>query len=322
MASADMQQEASVLPRTGTFDAPRWRLGTVVVDGRPATVIEIGDALYALDKLVAESGISTPAAPTGVRDLIDDWEVWRPILTKLAGNPTSAGALNLERLEWLPAITNPRKIVCVGINYHDHVAEMGGSAPTGRPFAFVKPENTLLGHRQTLQLPAMASKVDWEAELAIVIGKKASGISSKDAFSVIAGYCPFNDISARDWISQPTPGVGLDWILHKSFDGFGPLGPLITPAEFVPDPQNLAIRLSINGEIKQDSSTANMVFGIGPIIEHLSSVMTLMPGDVIATGTPAGVGHGRGEYLSEGDSISLSIECLGDLNTIVGSRQR
>lgn len=324
MVQATTKQEASGLshrPRAEVFEGPRWRLGTVVVEGRPGTVIEIDDALYLLDEVIAKSGISAPAAPTGVRDLIDNWEIWRPLLAKLAGSSSGADALSLDRVEWLPAIPNPRKIVCVGINYHDHVAEMGGSAPTGRPFAFVKPENTLLGHRQTLRLPSIASMIDWEAELAIIIGRKAFGVSAEDAYSVVAGYCPFNDISARDWISQPTPVVGLDWILHKSFDGFGPLGPLITPAEFVPDPQDLAIRLSINGQVKQDSSTANMVFCIGRIIEHLSSVMTLMPGDVIATGTPAGVGHGRGEYLKEGDHISLSIECLGELNTIVGGRQ-
>lgn len=215
MVQATTKQEVSGLshrPRAEVFEGPRWRLGTVVVEGRPGTVIEIDDALYLLDEVIAKSGISAPAAPTGVRDLIDNWGIWRPLLAKLAGSSSDAGTLSLDRVEWLPAIPNPRKIVCVGINYHDHVAEMGGSAPTGRPFAFVKPENTLLGHRQTLRLPSIASMIDWEAELAIIIGKKAFGVSAEDAYSVVAGYCPFNDISARDWISQPTPVVGLDWI--------------------------------------------------------------------------------------------------------------
>lgn len=300
---------------------PRWRLGTIAAAGRPATVIEVDDALHLLDALIAKAGIATPGTSTGVRDLIDEWETWRPVLAQLATASAGERPLDRDSLEWLPAIPNPRKIVCVGINYRDHVAEMNGDARMDRPFAFVKPENTLLGHRQTLWLPPMASKVDWEAELAIIIGRKASGVSSGDAPTVVAGYCPFNDISARDWIAQPTPGVGLDWILHKSFDGFGPLGPLVTPSEFVPDPQDLAIRLSINGEVKQDSSTANMIFGIGAIIQHLSAIMTLMPGDVIATGTPAGVGHGRGQYLKDGDHVSLSIECLGELSTEIRRRQ-
>lgn len=297
-----------------------WRLGTVASAGRPVTVFEAAGTLYLLDELIAKTGTATPGQ-TGVRDVIEQWDTWRPILTKLAGNAAGVQPLERDRLDWLPAIPNPGKIVCVGVNYRDHVAEMGsaGVSPE-RPFAFIKPQNTLLGHRQTLWLPPVTRKVDWEAELAIVIGRKAYQVAAKDAWNVVAGYCPFNDISARDWISQPVPGLGMDWILHKSFDGFGPLGPLITPAEFVPDPQNLAIRLSVNGEVKQDSTTANMIFDVAAIIEYFSSVMTLMPGDIIATGTPAGVGHGRGEYLKDGDNVSLSIECLGELSTEVRSR--
>lgn len=300
-------------------DGPlRWRLGTVVANGGPATVIEVGDTLHLLDALIAKAGFDTPAGRTGVRDLIDAWDVWRPVLARLAAGAADQQPLDRDGLEWLAAIPDPRKIVCVGVNYRDHVAEMkGGEARSERPFVFIKPENTLLGHNQKLRLPAMAQKVDWEAELAIVIGRKAFQVSARDALGVVAGYCPFNDISARDWISQPVPGLGLDWLLHKSFDGFGPLGPLITPAEFLADPQDLAIRLSINGVVKQNSTTANMIFGIAEIIEYLSSVITLMPGDVIATGTPAGVGHGRGEYLRDGDRISLAIQALGELITDV-----
>ncbi|AQV98197.1 FAA hydrolase family protein [Cupriavidus necator] len=284
------------------------------------TVFETAGTLYLLDALIAKAGTVTPGQ-TGVLEVIEQWDTWRPILTTLAANAAGVQPLERDRLEWLPAIPNPRKIVCVGVNYRDHLAEMGsGAVRPERPFAFIKPQNTLLGHRQTLWLPPVTRKVDWEAELAIIIGRKAFQVAAKDALKVVAGYCPFNDISARDWIADLVPGLGQDWILHKSFDGFGPLGPLVTPAEFVRDPQNLAIRLSVNGEVKQDSSTANMVFDIASIIEYFSSVMTLMPGDIIATGTPAGVGHGRGEYLKDGDKVSLSIECLGELDTEVRRR--
>ncbi|AEI83025.1 hypothetical protein MJ1656 (plasmid) [Cupriavidus necator N-1] len=304
----------------GTGGRLPWRLGTVASDGRPVTVVETAGTLYLLEELIARTGTPAPAQ-TAVRDVIEQWDTWRPILTKLAGSSAAARPLERDRLDWLPAIPNPGKIVCVGVNYRDHLAEMGsGAVRPERPFAFIKPRNTLLGHRQTLWLPPVTRKVDWEAELAIIIGRKAFQVAAQDAWNVVAGYCPFNDISARDWISDLVPGLGQDWILHKSFDGFGPLGPLITPAEFVRDPQDLAIRLSVNGEVRQDSSTANMVFDIASVIEYFSSVMTLMPGDIIATGTPAGVGHGRGEYLKDGDRISLSIECLGELDTLVRRR--
>lgn len=300
----------------GAGNGTPWRLGTIAHEGRPVTVVEAAGKLYLLEELIAKAGRLAPG-PLGVGDLLEQWDTWRPVLAKLAGNPAVARPLERDRVEWLPAVPSPRKIVCVGVNYRDHLAEMGSASVPERPFAFIKPQNTLLGHRQMLWLPPVARKVDWEAELAIVIGRKAWQVVAKDALNVVAGYCPFNDISARDWISQPVPGLGQDWILHKSLDGFGPFGPLITPAEFVRDPQNLAIRLSVNGEVKQDSSTANMVFDIASLIEYFSSVMTLMPGDIIATGTPAGVGHGRGEYLKDGDEVSLSIECLGELSTRV-----
>ncbi len=300
----------------GTGDGIPWRLGTIAHEGRPATVIETAGTLHLLEELIAKTGIMAPG-PSGVGALLEQWDTWQPVLEKLADSPADARRFERDHVEWLPAIPHPGKIVCVGVNYRDHLAEMGSASAPERPFAFIKPQNTLLGHRQTLWLPPVARKVDWEAELAIIIGRKAFQLAAKDALNVVAGYCPFNDISARDWISQPVPGLGQDWILHKSLDGFGPLGPLITPAAFVRDPQDLAIRLSVNGEIKQDSSTANMVFDIASLIEYFSSVMTLMPGDIIATGTPAGVGHGRGEYLKDGDEVLLSIECLGELSTKV-----
>lgn len=295
-----------------------WRIGTIARDGRAVTVIEVGGEVHPLGELLERSAAPAPETPIGVRDLLDAWGSWRPVLRRLAGELEGAEGLAREPLEWLPAIPDPRKIVCVGVNYSDHLAEMGSEkARQGWPFAFVKPQNTLLGHGRTLTLPAMAHKVDWEAELAVVIGRRAHAVSREDALGVVAGYCPFNDVSARDWIPRAVPGVGLDWILHKSFDGFGPLGPLITPADFVPDPQDLAIRLTVNDVVKQESTTAKMIFGVREIVAHLSSVMTLLPGDVIATGTPSGVGHGRGEYLQDGDRVVVSIAGLGELVTPV-----
>jgi 2-keto-4-pentenoate hydratase/2-oxohepta-3-ene-1,7-dioic acid hydratase in catechol pathway len=295
-----------------------WRLGTIVRASRPVTVVEIAGAIHPLAEAVAATGVRAPGAGLGVREILDHWDAWQPVLSGLARDGITTAAIPRARIEWLPAVPEPRKIVCVGINYRDHLFEKdSASLRLERPFAFVKPQNTLLGHERTLVLPPSAHKVDWEGELAVIIGRQAANVHRDDALGVVAGYCAFNDISARDWIDQPVAGVGMDWILHKSFDGFGPLGPLVTPAKFVRDPQDLAIRLTVNGEVKQSSTTAEMVFGVREIIEHLASVMTLMPGDVIATGSPSGVGHARGEYLADGDRIVLSIAGLGELETPV-----
>lgn len=296
-----------------------WRFGTILRGQRALSVLEVDGSLYELDALLEGTGVNTPHGGTGVRAILERWDDWRPMLSGLAEETGGGESIDRETLRWLPSVPDPRKLICGGANYRDHLAEMGhGDMTLPRPFAFVKPVNTLLGHGETLRLPAMAKRVDWEAELAVVIGRRAKGVRGAAACAAIAGYVPFNDISARDWIDEPIPGVGMDWILHKSFDGFSPLGPLITPAEFIEDPQDLEICLTVNGLVKQDSSTAKMIFGVQQLIEHLATVMTLEPGDVIATGSPAGVGHARGEYLQPGDDVVVSVSGLGDLLTRVG----
>jgi 2,4-didehydro-3-deoxy-L-rhamnonate hydrolase len=288
-----------------------WRLGTVCGDTASRTVLEIDGGLYELDGLLAGAGVRAPTPGTAMRELLGAWGAWRPILAAVAQAP-DAEPLAADDLEWLPPVPNPSKIICAGANYGDHLAEMGDEATrTERPFAFIKPSNTLLGHRRELVLPPMARKVDWEGELSLVIGRVAKNVRGEQAIAAIAGYCPFNDVSARDWIDKPVLAVGMDWIVHKSFDGFAPTGPLITPAEFVGDPQRLQIRLSVNGVVKQDASTSHMLWGVRELVEYLSTVMTLLPGDLISTGSPSGVGHGRGEYLAPGDAIALSISGLG-----------
>ena len=141
---------------------------------------------------------------------------------------------------------------------------------------------------------------------------------AEKALDQVAGYLNFNDLSARDWIAS-RPGVGIDWLIHKGHDGFAPVGPYFVPAQFVPDPQDLPVRLTVNGEVKQNSNTGQMIFGVADIIAHLTTVMTLHPGDIIATGTPAGVAHGRNpqEYLKAGDEIRMEIGSLGTLITPV-----
>ncbi|MEM7345070.1 MAG: fumarylacetoacetate hydrolase family protein, partial [Chloroflexota bacterium] len=175
---------------------------------------------------------------------------------------------------------------------------------------------TLVGSEVEVQIPTQSTMVDWEAELAIVIGQRCRQVRGEAALAAVAGYSIINDLSARDWIASAPP-VGIDWIMQKAFDGFCPMGPFITPAEFVTDPDNLQLSLTVNGVLKQDSNTANLVFSVQQMVEHLASIMTLEPGDVIATGTPAGVGYSRKpqEFLKPGDEMIVEIEGLGQLVT-------
>lgn len=269
--------------------------------------------------------------PASLLEVIEDWSYWNETLTQVVNtlfanrseHAFADALIREEELQWLPPLMYPRKLICIGTNYRDHIAEMGVAKLPKYPYSFLKPPTTtLIGSGTPLQLPERAKQVDWEAELAVIIGQKARDVRGEDALKYVAGYSLLNDVSARDWIAEAPP-VGIDWVMQKAFDGFAPMGPLITPALFVPDPQQLHITLTVNGQIKQDSTTANMVFSVQEVIEHLTSIMTLEPGDVIATGTPAGVGHGKKppEYLKAGDTIIVAIEGLGQLETSVTARK-
>lgn len=314
------------------MSAIKYQLGTALIAGQPRIVLSCQEKFFDLRELLnsaqASNTLSREARelPASLLALIENWPYWKEKLPQLVD------ALFTDRLkddfsssliqgdpQWLPPVLYPRNLICIGTNYRDHIAEMGVTKLPKYPYSFLKPAtNTLIGSGTSLQLPEQAKLVDWEAELAFVIGQKAHHVRGEAAMACIAGYSIFNDVSARDWIAE-APAVGIDWIMQKAFDGFAPMGPLITPAAFVSDPQHLSITLTVNGQIKQDSNTANMVFSVQEIIEHLSSIMTLEPGDVIATGTPAGVGYGKKppEYLQSGDTMIVTIERLGQLKTPV-----
>jgi 2-keto-4-pentenoate hydratase/2-oxohepta-3-ene-1,7-dioic acid hydratase in catechol pathway len=210
-------------------------------------------------------------------------------------------------------IPRPGKIVCVGLNYRDHAAEAGMDLP-GAPLLFAKWPNTLVGHGDPVVLPPESTQVDYEAELGVVIGKTARRVSERDALDRIAGYICVNDVSARDL--QFADG---QWTRGKSPDTFCPVGPGLVPREEIDDPQALAIRCIVNGKALQDSSTAQMIFSVAEIIAYASQVITLEPGDLIATGTPAGVGVFRDPkvMLQDGDEVSVEIEGLGTLTNPV-----
>jgi len=213
----------------------------------------------------------------------------------------------LAELEILPP-TIPSKIICVGLNYMDHARELDMAVPK-RPLIFLKPPSSIVGHLGKIVYPGMVKRVDYEAELAIVIDKRCKNVPSGDASSVIMGYTCFNDVTARD--IQKEDG---QWTRAKSFDTFAPYGPFIIDSGL--DVSDLCIRTRVNGKVRQDSRTSNLIFGVPGLIEFISSIMTLEAGDVIATGTPPGVGE-----LSAGDEVEVEIEGIGILkNSVVSDK--
>jgi 2,4-diketo-3-deoxy-L-fuconate hydrolase len=208
-----------------------------------------------------------------------------------------------------PPVARPSKIVCIGLNYRDHAAETGADIPK-EPVIFFKATSSLVGPDDDLVTPRGAVKVDWEVELAVVIGARASYVSKGDAHRHIAGYALHNDYSERSFQLEH----GGQWSKGKSADTFAPLGPFLATPDEVGDPQALGMWLTVNGETRQKSSTANMIFDVPTLVSYLSQFMTLLPGDVISTGTPAGVGLGmkpEPRYLAVGDVVELGIDGLG-----------
>jgi 2-keto-4-pentenoate hydratase/2-oxohepta-3-ene-1,7-dioic acid hydratase in catechol pathway len=212
-------------------------------------------------------------------------------------------------------IERPGKIVCVGLNYRDHAEEQGAPLPEA-PLLFAKWQNTLIGPGEPIVIPPIVTKCDYEAELGAVIGARVRDVSVEHALEAVAGYICVNDVSARNL--QFADG---QWTRGKSPDTFCPLGPRLVPRDEVPDPQNLGIRAILNGQTMQDSTTANMVFGVADLIAYITQTITLEPGDLIATGTPAGVGAFRKPpvFMQPGDEITIEIDGLGALTNPVAA---
>ncbi|MFJ7469975.1 fumarylacetoacetate hydrolase family protein [Peribacillus frigoritolerans] len=219
----------------------------------------------------------------------------------------------LSEVNILPPIAKPDKIICVGLNYFDHCKETGMEPPES-PVIFSKYANAIAGHNDAIEIPINSTEVDFEAELAFIIGREAKHVSEEEADDYVFGYTIMNDISARDLQFQDG-----QWSRGKTADTFAPFGPVIVTKDEVGDPHNLAISLELNGEIMQDSNTSNLIFTVPKIISFLSQSMTLMPGDLIATGTPPGVGMGRNPkiWLKNGDRMNVSIEKIGTLSNHV-----
>jgi 2-keto-4-pentenoate hydratase/2-oxohepta-3-ene-1,7-dioic acid hydratase in catechol pathway len=215
-----------------------------------------------------------------------------------------------------PCVTHPNKIICVGLNYRKHAEETNAAIPE-YPILFNKFNNTLTGHNHEVPLPKVSQKVDYEAELVIVIGKTAKYITKEAALSHVFGYCNVNDLSARDLQLRTQ-----QWLLGKSCDKFSPLGPYLVTADEVGNPNNLEIKCIVNGEVRQNSNTSDMIFKCDEIVSYISQHMTLVPGDIILTGTPQGVVLGypvdKQVWLKDGDQVTIQIEKLGSItNTMV-----
>jgi 2,4-diketo-3-deoxy-L-fuconate hydrolase len=221
-----------------------------------------------------------------------------------------ASAPRVDRATRLgPPVRRPSKLVCIGFNYGDHAAETGSELPK-EPVIFLKATSALMGPYDALVMPRTATKVDYEVELAVIIGKRASYVAKESALEFVAGYTLFNDFSERSFQFER----GGQYTKGKSADTFAPVGPFLATRDEIPDAQKLAIWLKVNGEFRQKSSTANMIFDVPTLVSYVTEFMTLLPGDIIATGTPHGVGFGRKPpvYLNPGDVVEYGIDGLGE----------
>ncbi len=213
----------------------------------------------------------------------------------------------------------PTDILCIGINYREHAAESNAPIPQN-PMLFIKASNTLNNPLDPIPIPRRSSMIDYEGELAVIIGRAAKHVSRAEALDYVFGYCIANDVSARDWQRQKELGGG-QYARGKSFDGFCPLGPWITTKDEIPDPNALRLKTILNGQVMQDNSTSDMIFDVPALIQSLSSTMTLRPGSILLTGTPQGVGFARTPpvWLKPGDTVAVEIEGLGRLeNPVTG----
>ena len=266
------------------------------------------------------------ALPNGIAGAIADWSKAHAAVRHV-GEQARAGKLAAvaEGAKALTAPIRPMRIFCAASNYIEHAKEMGSvlaAKSQSKPYMFLKLQDTVVGPGDDIVKPPETSKLDWEVELAAVIGRQARRIGVAEALDYVAGYTVVNDISARDLNTRTDYPFKFDWFQGKAWDTFAPLGPWIVPAWLIPDPQALGLRLTVNGEEMQKDSTKNMIWNVREQISYLSQILTLRPGDVIATGTPTGVGMGRGIFLKQGDRVEATVENVGTLSNRVVDEKR
>jgi 2-keto-4-pentenoate hydratase/2-oxohepta-3-ene-1,7-dioic acid hydratase in catechol pathway len=291
-------------------EKPDWALATFLLDGQPVAAIEQGGVAYRLEPSLARIG--RPGF-SEVIALFADWPASEAALDAAAARLDAAD--RLPPAPRLAPLLYPGKILCAGANYFDHLAEMGmpgARREDQRLFFFMKPpRNAIVGEGATVRMPLGTRAFDWEIELACVIGRRARNVTPEQALAHVAAWTIAIDFSARDHNRAPETFYKLDWVAGKANDTCCPIGPRIVPARVIPDPQDVALRLSVNGEIKQDGRSSDMIFRVAEQIATASRIMTLDPGDLLLTGTPAGVGAPKGTFLKVGDVVEVEIPPIG-----------
>jgi len=278
-------------------------------------ILEASGGIVDLQKVSSLKGRSLPYNVDGlISQGLEAENLLRDLLDRISRKEKEKVILRKVDVTLKAPVVAPSKIVCLGLNYRDH-AEEGGAAVPEEPVIFMKPRTAIIGPEESIVKPSFVEKLDYEVELAVIIGRKGKNISVADAKNYVFGYTVFNDVSARD--IQFKDG---QWTRGKSFDTFAPIGPCITTTEQIGDPNNLYVCTRVNGETRQNSSTEQMIFDVYEIIYHLSRVMTLEPCDIIATGTPAGVAafmKPEPKFLKPGDTVEVEIEKIGILRNMV-----
>ena len=291
--------------------APTWSLATIAT-GQPTACLEVDGTLYRLQPSLARAGL--PGMAT-VMDLFADWDRSRAAIEASLAQLDPADRVAAGPR--LPPLLYPGKVLCAGANYFDHLAEMGmpgAKKEEQRLFFFMKPpRNAVVGEGDTVHMPIGTAAFDWEVELAAVIGRRARNVPVETALEHVAGYTVAIDFSARDHNRAPETFYKLDWVAGKANDTCCPLGPRFVPADLHQDWQDIGLQLSVNGTPKQDGRTSQMIFSIAEQIAVASRIMTLDPGDVLLTGTPAGVGVPKGTFLAVGDQVEASVDGIGSL---------
>ena len=298
-----------------------YRLVSYTDGSKPKAGVLIGERIVPAASLL--KGLDVDA--TSVLGLLSAWDLVHPRLHDATQNPKANDGILLVQAKLQAPILYPGALFCAGANYWDHLEEMAeiakrttGKAPSmtkgPEPWFFLKTSaSSIIGTNTPARLPSFSKQVDWEAELGVVIGRATRNISEARAFDAIAGYVIVNDLSARDLMKREGTPFIYDWVGQKCFEDAAPMGPWFTPAAYVADPNNMPIKLWVNDVLKQNSNTARMVHGIAEQVAYLSRHFTLNPGDVIATGTPAGVGMPRNEFLKAGDEVRIEIDGCGVL---------
>ena len=295
-----------------------WALATAETPAGAVACFERDGRLYRLEPVLARAGLP---GQTSVIGLFEHWVRAEAALEAAHPEPEE----ELAPARRLAPLLYPGKILCAGANYYAHLAEMGmpgAKKADQRLFFFFKPpRNAVVGEGETVRIPLGTKAFDWEIELAAVIGRRARNVTPENALAHVAAYTIGIDFSARDHNRAPETFYKLDWVAGKANDTCCPLGPRLVPASALADPQSVRLRLAVNGQTKQDDTTADMIFSIAEQVSIASRIMTLDPGDVLLTGTPAGVGVPKGTFLQVGDRVDAEIDGIGRLSVRIAPPQ-